>query len=260
MLNKISYKINSCAIVSCSPDWTWESSGHSDYDLWTVFGGEGTLIVDGKQFEVREGTSILLPPYKSVRGFHNPDKPLSVINVHFDFTEKGEVVYPYDIEHRFVISTVFFRELLCKIILHHYQEQHREAIAYLTVAFIEFLDSPQIDKPNYSNGDHVSLVQNICRSINEDIASFTSLTAIATKYGYSTTYLGKLFHSVTGVSFSSYIKSARINQAKTLLRTTDLSVAEIADKLGYYDACHFVKNFKALVGCQPNAYKRGNKN
>ena len=261
MGKEFSYKINSCAIVACTSNWTWETQeGHSDYDLWTVFGGEATLTVGGKQMEVKEGSSILLPPNTSIRGFHhNPEKPLSVINVHFDFMQSGEIAYPFELESRFIVNAVFFREVLCKIILHHYQEQNDEALAYLSVALIEFNQSPQIDKPNYANGEHVSLIQNICRKINEDIASYASLSSIALSYGYSTTYLGKLFHSVTGVSFSNYIKSARINQAKTLLRTTDLSVAEIAERLGYYDACHFVKNFKSAVGCQPAAYKRGNK-
>lgn len=260
MVGNLSYKINSCAIVSCSPGWTWESSGHNDYDLWTVFGGEGTLVVGGEAIAVKAGTSLLLPPNETIHGTHNPNKPLSVINVHFDFLdEDNALVYPYELQRRYIISAVFFRELLCKVILYFYQEQEKEAKLYFSVAFNEFWNSPQIEKPDYANGEHVSLIQSICRSINEDIASNTSLSEIAIKHGYCPTYLGKIFHSVTGVSFSSYIRSAKINQAKTFLRTSDLSVGEISERLGYYDACHFVKQFKNIVGCSPIAYKRGQK-
>ena len=177
------YKINSCAIVSCSPEWTWESDGHNDYDLWTVFDGEGTLVVGGKEIAVKAGTSLLLPPNKTIHGTHNPNKPLSVINVHFDFLDGDKPSYPHDLQSRYVISTVFFRELLCKVILYFYQEQEKEAKLYFSVALNEFWNSPQIEKLDYPNGEHVNLIQSICRSINEDIASNTSLSDIAIRYG-----------------------------------------------------------------------------
>ena len=98
-------------------------------------------------------------------------------------------------------------------------------------------------------------IQNICKQIQENVAESTSLSTFASKLGYSTTYLGKIFHKLTGVSFSQYLLNARINQAKLLLRTSNLSISAIAEQLGYYDTSHFIKQFKQIVGRSPNVYR-----
>jgi YesN/AraC family two-component response regulator len=74
-------------------------------------------------------------------------------------------------------------------------------------------------------------------------------------YGYSATYFGKLFHRVVGVSFSEYLVNARINQAKILLKTSEMSVSQIAYYLGYCDVSYFTRQFKKIVGCPPNSFR-----
>ena len=51
---------------------------------------------------------------------------------------------------------------------------------------------------------------------------------------------------------SEYINNVRISAAETLLRETDMSVSEIAERVGYSDVYYFSKTFKRLVGCSPS--------
>ena len=103
------------------------------------------------------------------------------------------------------------------------------------------------------NINGVLILLSTCDSAAKCITPFISY--FANKYGYSSTYLGKIFHKITGVSFSNYLLNARINKAKLLLKTTDYTISEIADELGYYDTSHFINQFKKIVGCSPNAYR-----
>ncbi|MED4957248.1 helix-turn-helix domain-containing protein [Paenibacillus sp. FSL R5-0527] len=69
-------------------------------------------------------------------------------------------------------------------------------------------------------------------------------------------YLARLFKKETGVSLGSYIIQVRISAAKQLLKTTNLSVYAVANKVGYANYSYFSKLFKQEVGVTPNEYKK----
>ena len=248
-------KINSCGITDCNAEWKWDTFGFNDYDLWTVFRGKGTLTIDEECFNVEEGSCILIPPNKKITGRHDLQNPLFTINVHFDFLQNEKIIHPYDIEQRFILNTTFYKEILNRIVFLHYRESESYSKACLFVALQEFFSSSEICENTKTQNLHLELIQNICKSINTKISENCSLAKFASENCYSTTYLGKLFHKITGVTFSQYLLNARISQAKSLLKTTDKTVSEIAEELGYYDTCHFIRQFKSVVGCSPNNYR-----
>ena len=255
MKNKISYKINWGGITDCDPTWHWDTNGFHDYDLWAVFRGSGFIEIDGVRYDAKEGMCFLLPPNARIRGRHDPKIPLLTANVHFHFLQNNAPIFPCQLQQRFVRNTTFFRELLDRSLSAFYRDQPQEAAAWLTVVLTEFFASPQMQEINTTANIHTEYIQNICKQIQENIAESTSLATFASKLGYSTTYLGKIFHKLTGVSFSQYLLNARINQAKLLLRTSNLSISAIAEQLGYYDTSHFIKQFKQIVGRSPNVYR-----
>ena len=55
-----------------------------------------------------------------------------------------------------------------------------------------------------------------------------------------------------------YILDARIERAKSLLLGGDLSIAEVAQKVGFLDQSHFTRYFKRLVGITPQILLRQN--
>lgn len=255
MENKFSYKINWCGIKDCAPEWHWETNGFYDYDLWAVFRGAGIIEIDGIPYEAKEGMCFLLPPNTRICARHEPTTPLLTANIHFHFLQNGEPVFPHLIQQRFLLNTSFFKELINHTLSSFYCNQPQDATDWLTVVIKEFFSSPQVQEKNTTSNAHIECIQHICRQINENISSATSLSAFAFEYGYSTTYLGKIFHKLTGVSFSQYLSNARINQAKLLLRTSDLPISAIAEQLGYYDTSHFIKQFKQIVGRAPKVYR-----
>ena len=117
------------------------------------------------------------------------------------------------------------------------------------------VDGASNTKQTPDSAAHQKYVTEICDRINASPEAKHVLSELATEYGYSATYLGKLFHKNVGISFSNYLLNARINYAKILLLNSKLSVGEIAEKLGYYDTAHFINQFKKTVGCTPNAYR-----
>lgn len=84
-----------------------------------------------------------------------------------------------------------------------------------------------------------------------------SLRSIADRVFLNPNHLGKLFKSVTGLSFNDYLLQVRMGHAKRMLRETDLKVYEIASSVGYTELDWFYKRFKAFTGVSAGEYRAG---
>lgn len=83
-----------------------------------------------------------------------------------------------------------------------------------------------------------------------------SLAFLAQKMGYSESYLSRRFKKETGIGVSNYIHFSRIERARTLLITTDLTISEIAAQLQYCSSTHFSAAFRKVTGMLPQKYRK----
>lgn len=107
--------------------------------------------------------------------------------------------------------------------------------------------------------DKKTIVSEAVRIIRERFRKPLKLRDLAEELQYQPAYLGQLFKKETGVSFHEFVNTARIEEAKTLLRRTDMKIAEIAKNVGFADAEDFTRQFKAIAGMPPSAYKNQSK-
>jgi transcriptional regulator GlxA family with amidase domain len=82
----------------------------------------------------------------------------------------------------------------------------------------------------------------------------------AAKAGLSLSRFYELFRQATGTTPARYMRRRRFERAAEMLRTTDLSVKEIANHTGNFDFSHFVRDFEKLYGKSPRAYRRAARN
>lgn len=72
---------------------------------------------------------------------------------------------------------------------------------------------------------------------------------------YDYTYLSNLFSEVEGTTIEKYYIAQRIEKVKELLVYNELSLAEIADMLGYSSPAYLSSQFKKVTGLTPTYYK-----
>lgn len=82
------------------------------------------------------------------------------------------------------------------------------------------------------------------------------LQDIAKVLHVNSAYLGQRFRKHYGSSFNDYLHEYRIEEAKKLLRRTDMGISDISSRVGYADADVFAAKFKALNGVTPTVYKK----
>ncbi|HZJ57300.1 MAG TPA: helix-turn-helix domain-containing protein, partial [Clostridia bacterium] len=92
----------------------------------------------------------------------------------------------------------------------------------------------------------------IRQNFREDI----TLKGIAEEFFMNPVYLGQLFKKTFGIYFSDYLHNLRVEEAKKLLRRTDMKVYEIAADVGYRDTDYFVSRFAKEVNMTPSQYKK----
>jgi YesN/AraC family two-component response regulator len=75
------------------------------------------------------------------------------------------------------------------------------------------------------------------------------------KLNYDYTYLSNLFSEVEGTTIEKYFISHKIEKAKELLMYDELSLSQIAEKLGYSSVAYLSNQFKKIAGFSPSFYK-----
>lgn len=68
----------------------------------------------------------------------------------------------------------------------------------------------------------------------------------------------KKFRTATGLSPMEYLLNVRLQQVRHFLKTSDLSIAEIADRCGFCDANYLIKLFRRELGITPTRYRKEN--
>ncbi|MCF0229130.1 MAG: response regulator [Parasporobacterium sp.] len=92
--------------------------------------------------------------------------------------------------------------------------------------------------------------------IEEHYGEPISLESAAEYVKLSPNYVSTIFKKETGVSFLEYLTTARLDAATEMLRKTDMSINEIAEKVGYADVKYFSKLCRKTLGMKPSEYRK----
>lgn len=100
------------------------------------------------------------------------------------------------------------------------------------------------------------VMEEVKQLIEEHFTEDISLKMISSRVYKNPVYLGQLFKTTFGESFSQYVTRLRIEKAQELLRKDQLRVYEIAEKVGYVSLDTFYQRFRQFTGMNPTEYKQ----
>lgn len=92
--------------------------------------------------------------------------------------------------------------------------------------------------------------------INKNYTEKLSLSELASACGLSGKYFCRIFRQITGQTAVTYINTLRINKAAIMLKTTDFTISETAEKCGFSDTGYFCRIFIRLKGISPLQFRK----
>lgn len=115
---------------------------------------------------------------------------------------------------------------------------------------------PSVEERTFSNVD-----ENFLHKLNQLIISNIDNTELDVKFltveiGMSRASLYNKVKALTGMGVNDYINRVKIEQAMTLLSTTDLSITEVAERIGFSNSRYFSTLFKHFTSETPTSYKK----
>ncbi|MES1023694.1 AraC family transcriptional regulator [Gloeocapsa sp. BRSZ] len=108
---------------------------------------------------------------------------------------------------------------------------------------------------NCSDGLSQTRLRQVIDYIHEQSAQNLSLTTMAEIAQMSPYYFSRLFKQSIGLTPHQYLLKYRVDQAKRLLKTTNLSIANIANRVGFVDQSHLNRHFKRHAGISPSQFR-----
>jgi two-component system response regulator YesN len=97
-----------------------------------------------------------------------------------------------------------------------------------------------------------TMVEMIHQSYDTDL----TLEVCADELNYHPNYIKRVFSKETGTNFSEYLLSYRMKMAKLWLAESEMTIAEIADKLRYRNSQNFIRQFRKMEGITPGQFRK----
>ncbi len=169
----------------------------------------------------------------------------------YDFLQKGDFV-EYDISPS---ATAYFVNTFNKAQTTIHDEQATDS--FFAMMFISVIRELLLcvntskQKKNYSN-----TVKEFIERMRKPENSTLSIEDIIKNMNYSHCHLIRLFKKETGTTPSQYFLKIKLNYARSLLESTDLSVLDIASTVGFSSLGHFTEVFKKQYSLPPANYRR----
>lgn len=241
---------------------TWRPRGRLDYQLLYVASGKTVFYFNGEPKEVAAGHMVLFQPRQEQHyEYRAIDRP-EVYWVHFTGSDVKNILKNYDIpldKNVIYSGSSATYAYLFKEMIHELQTRrtgYEELLEmYLRQIFLLVQRSWEERKPTVSSylQEEIDYARKYFNEhYNEDI----SIEEYAQSRGMSVSWFLRNFKQMTMKSPMQYILTIRINNAVSLLETTDYNVTEISTIVGYDNPLYFSRIFKKQKGVSPSDYRK----
>jgi AraC-like DNA-binding protein len=99
------------------------------------------------------------------------------------------------------------------------------------------------------------IIEQLFDFIDRNLSRRFTAAELAAHAGLSQNHLARRFRQRAGTTLPSYVLSRRIGLARLLLRSTNLPIKQIAQRVGMPDPHHFNKQFRAIAGVSPSDFR-----
>lgn len=243
---------------------TRRDKGRKDYQLLYIASGKSHFFIDGKEHILTAGHMVIFHPDEPQHYKYYKEDRTSVYWVHFTGSQVEKILEHYNIirGEKIIYSGTSpdFQWLFGQIIqeLQLCRKQYDEMLTLLLRnIFILIRRSLEINK-NFTDTmeKEVSYAIYYFRdNFNKEI----NVDEYAQSLNISVSWFIRCFRQITGMTPLQYVINLRISNAQMLLETSDYTISQIAESVGYENALYFSRLFHKQTGISPKEYRKKSK-
>lgn len=262
LLENVGMNIYNSGYQQCSGGHSWGPAVRDYYLIHLVVSGKGIYTVGSEEYLIEAGSAFIIKPQTRVSYCADENDPWEYCWVGFNGADASRLVdlTAFEEDNPVIKFSEDDARQLKKCILSLYTnfgtsaEQETMTVSKLFEMFSLIMKAaPQ--KHAESSAARV-YVKNAIKYIQRNFSSNIDVADIAAHIGLSRSHLYRIFMGSLSLSPNEYLTQYRINQACLLLRTSGLSVGEIASSVGFEDQLYFSRVFKKIKGVPPSHYVR----
>ena len=262
-IKSLSFQLESITKSKYDSDWHSTLHTHPFTELFYVVDGKGEFNIQGQRFPVKANDFVIINPQVEHTELSSPDEPLEYIVLGINglsfsnLTPVSEGGHPFSFFNLRDEQKDILRYLNAMV-----QEATSQSMSYelvchnlLEILLIKILRHQHFDlevgKQSKATKD-VSFIKHYLETYYhesiqlEDLASMTHLSRF---------YISHSFKKEIGMSPMEYLIAIRIKESKILLRTTNYSISQVADIVGFTTPTYFSKQFRKSTGISPTDYR-----
>ena len=257
--NNVDLSVFNCGLERCAPGHTWGPGIRDHYLIHLVLSGKGTFHLNGRTWELSPGDLFLVQPNQLNTYAADTQQPWEYCWIGFNGVCAHKLVglLPFSdtepVHH--TENPEAIRKAMEDVYLSRGMQPENETamVGYLYLFISALMRERNERKPHASNSSN-QYVLNAIKFIQFNYSHDISIDDVAKSVGVSRSHLYRVFMTNVGKSPIDYLTEYRINEACKLLRAGNLSIAEVAISVGFFDQFYFSRVFKRAKGVPPSKY------
>ncbi|BFT74555.1 hypothetical protein PAENIP36_59970 [Paenibacillus sp. P36] len=234
----------------CVSEWKWHVpvGCHPGFTLWSIWGGEGQIMLGKNAYKLSIGDVFLINYKKEVNAYQNENVSLDVRYI--DFTLRNPDILSDLTEHRHFDHYHFVLELFNRFRL----AEERNSLPQMKIWLEALITEYQHLTPTPA-GVYTLKIDELCRGFQRHPELQYDMSELAQNFSLTTDHFIRIFKQERGVTPYAYLQRCRLETAKTLLRMSTLSITDIAGSCGFSDIYNFSRFFQSKTGMSPSRFR-----
>ena len=241
---------------------TWRPRGRLDYQLLYVVSGKAHFYFDDAERIVTAGHMVLFQPRQEQHYEYFGTDKTEVYWVHFTGSNVKNILRRYDIpldtpvlySGASAIYAYLFKEMINE--LQTCRTGYEELLAMYLRQILILVQRTRQEHRTSINTHIQEEMEYARRYFNEHYNEQISIEDYAQSRNMSVSWFQRSFKQIVNYSPMQYILTIRMNNAASLLESTDYSMAEISAIVGYDNPLYFSRLFKEQKGVSPSEYRK----
>lgn len=257
--HKNHFSLCRCGVTFADPDYRIGDKSRITVEFEYVIAGKGTVVCNGKKYFLKAGDVFYLPSGCSFEQYSDKNDPWIKVWVNAFGSIIPNLMLHYNLEEFVHFPDVpvygFFKKILktCRDEALSLEEKETSVLLTLHELIISLHKFPANNR--LSSTSKLSDARIIKAYLDNHICDSVRMSDLADLVYKSESQTIRAFKKAYGVTPCNYLTNIRITTAQRLLTETNLSVKEVAFRVGFPDEHYFSHMFKRKTGQSPTDYR-----